>query len=66
MLAAEFLLKLADQTCLDLLVGTKLRGWDRDDDGSLALYLYLAGSSDVELAELSLQVAVGFQLKKSL
>ena len=67
-LAAEFLLELADEALLDLVEGLEEAVWDVDEDGfSGGGNVDLSGACDVEIAEVAFQLGVScFQIEKSL
>merc|ERR1740124_372112 len=66
-LATELLLKLTDQPGLNLLELLQLGHGHEDNDGLLAsTAVNLLSSSDVQLPQLGLQVAVDLQVKQSL
>ncbi len=65
-LARELLLKLTNQTGLDLLEGLLLRHGNKDHNGLLALDLDLLGSGDVELTEVLLEVRIHLEVQEGL
>merc|ERR1711990_1436397 len=66
-LAAELLLQLTDQTGLDLVHNLQQTESHEDDHSGAAADIDLLSSNDVQLAELSLQVAaVCLQVAESL